>query len=224
MSHELRTPLNAVMGFAQLIAAGNLPQARTAEYAGTILASAARLLDLIEGVIELAHLSGGESATPAASVALEGVVAEAFVHVGKEAAAKSIALVADIPPDLPGLRCDRRGLRRMLDALLSNAVKFGRAGGTARVTAEPTQDGGVRVGVVDDGIGIAPEDLARCLEPFGQVETGLARSTGGMGLGLALTKALAEANGASVSLDSQKDRFTRVTIAFPPARVGGAGE
>jgi PAS domain S-box-containing protein len=222
MSHELRTPLNAVMGFADLIAAGDLPPARTTEYANTILGSAKQLLELIDGVLELSHLSGGESAAPAVATALDGVVAEAFAHA--DAAGKSIALVADIPPDLPALRCGRAGLRRMLDALLSNAIKFGRPGGTARVSAARAPDGGVALTVADDGIGIAPDDVARCLEPFGQVETGLARSHGGMGLGLALVKALAEAHGASLSIDSQKDRYTRVTIDFPPGRVAGAGE
>jgi PAS domain S-box-containing protein len=224
MSHELRTPLNAVMGFAELIARGELPPARASEYANTILSSATRLLALIDGVIELSHLSGDEAAVPALATPLAESVAEAFAHAGPDAAAKTIALAADIPPDLPALRCGRAGLRRMLDALLSNAIKFGRAGGTARVTAGRTPEGGVALSVADDGIGIAPGDIARCLEPFGQVETGLARSHGGMGLGLALVKALAEAHGASLSIDSQKDRYTRVTIAFPPARVAGAGE
>ncbi len=112
----------------------------------------------------------------------------------------------------------------MLDALLSNAIKFGRAGGAARVTAARMPDGGVALSVSDDGIGIAAGDIARCLEPFGQVEAGLARATGGMGLGLALTKALAEANGGALAIESEKGRFTRATIAFPPARIAGGGE
>jgi two-component system cell cycle sensor histidine kinase PleC len=107
---------------------------------------------------------------------------------------------------------------------VSNAVKFGRAGGKVRVTATRTQEGGAELAVLDDGIGIAPENLERCLEPFGQVESGLARATGGMGLGLALAKALATANGARLTLASEKDRFTRVTIDFPPGRIAGAGD
>jgi PAS domain S-box-containing protein len=224
MSHELRTPLNAVMGFAELIANGDLPPARAADYARVILGSGRQLLDLIEGVIELSNLSGGAPIAPALPTPLDSVVAEAFAHAAQSAAGKAIELIAAIPPDLPALRCERRSLRRMLDALISNAIKFGRQGGTARVSAGRAQDGAVTLIVADDGMGIAPEDLSRCLEPFGQVETGLARSHGGMGMGLALTKALAEAYGATLSIDSQVGRFTRVTIAFPSVRVSGPGE
>ena len=223
MSHELRTPLNAVMGFAQLIADNDLPKGRAAEYARTILASAKQLLGLIDGVLELSQLSGGEKAFPMVAAALDDVVAEATAHAAAAAAAKEIALSAEIAAGL-ALRCDRTSLRRILDELISNAIKFGRAGGAARVTATRASDGGIELVVADDGIGIAPEDIAHCLEPFGQVETSLARSNGGMGLGLALTKALAEAHGATLSIASGKDRFTRVTIAFPPQRSAGAGE
>ncbi|MCM0019790.1 MAG: ATP-binding protein [Tagaea sp.] len=224
MSHELRTPLNAVMGFAELIANGDLPPARAADYARVILGSGRQLLDLIDGVIELSNLSGGEPMAPALPTPLDSVLAEAFAHAADSAAARSIGLIAEIPPDLPALRCERRSLRRMLDALISNAIKFGRQGGTTRVSAGLSPPGGVTLIVADDGIGIAPEDLARCLEPFGQVETGFERQNGGMGLGLALTKALAEAYGATLAIDSQIGRFTRVTIAFPPVRVAGPGE
>lgn len=223
MSHELRTPLNAVMGFAQIIADNDLPAGRAAEYARTILGSAQHLLALIDGVIELSQLSGGSAPAPAVAPPLDAVVAEALAHADADARKKGVALSADVPAGL-ALRCERHAVRRMLDALLSNAIKFGRAGGAARVTAARTPDGGVALSVSDDGIGIAAGDIARCLEPFGQVETGLARATGGMGLGLALTKALAEANGGALAIESEKGRFTRATIAFPPARIAGGGE
>ncbi|MFM7345823.1 MAG: PAS domain-containing sensor histidine kinase [Tagaea sp.] len=224
MSHELRTPLNAVMGFADLIAGENLPPDRAAAYARTILDSAKQLLGLIDGVIELSNLGGGGAPFAFPAAALDGVAQESLAHAANAAAAKGIAISAEVPPGLPGLRCERRALRRMLDALLSNAIKFGRAGGRARISAVRAETGGVALIVEDDGIGIAPEDIARCLEPFGQVESGLARANGGMGLGLALVDALAAAHGAKLSIDSEKDRFTRVTIAFPPERSAGPGD
>jgi PAS domain S-box-containing protein len=224
MSHELRTPLNAVMGFSELIARGDLPPARAVEYARTILGSAQQLLALIEGVIELSELSGGEAAIPLSPAAIDESVADAFAAARDAAAAKGIALAAEIQAALPALRCERRSLRRILDAQVSNAVKFGRAGGTVRVSAARTPGGGASLRVLDDGIGIAPENIARCLEPFGQVDSGLARATGGLGLGLALAKALAEANGARLTLESEKDRFTRVTIDFPPEQIAGLGD
>lgn len=224
MSHELRTPLNAVMGFAEFIAGGQLPPDRATAYARTILDSARQLLELIDGVIELSNLSGAGAPFAAQAAPIDGLAQESLAHAAEAAAAKGIALSAAIPPGLPGLRCERRSLRRMLDALVSNAIKFGRAGGRAKISAAGAANGGVAISVDDDGIGIAPEDVARCLEPFGQVETGLARSHGGMGLGLALVDALATAHGAKLTIDSEKDRFTRVTIAFPPERIAGPGD
>jgi two-component system, cell cycle sensor histidine kinase PleC len=102
---------------------------------------------------------------------------------------------------------------------LSNAIKFGREGGEARISVLRTRDGGVAIAVEDDGIGIADDDLDKCVEPFEQVEKGLARRAGGMGLGLTLAKSLCEAQGGRLLLESEKDRYTRVTVAFPPART-----
>ncbi|MCA3265508.1 MAG: PAS domain-containing sensor histidine kinase [Azospirillum sp.] len=219
VSHELRTPLNAVMGFGELIAGGDLPPARAAEYARLMLESAHGLLALIDGVIELSSLSGGGAPYPAAPSAIDEAVAGAMAGAEEAAKARNIALVAAVEPDLPSLRCERAALRRMLDPLIANAIKFGREGGTASVTATRAEGGGIRVIVADDGIGIAPEDIAACLEPFGQVESGLTRRHGGIGLGLPLVKAQIEAHGGTLALESRKGAFTRVTIVFPPGRV-----
>ncbi|MFM8799447.1 MAG: sensor histidine kinase, partial [Tagaea sp.] len=183
------------------------------------LESAHGLLALIDGVIELSSLSGGGAPYPAAPAAIDEAVAGALAGAEVAAKARDIALVAAVEPDLPSLRCERTALRRMLDPLVANAIKFGRAGGTATVTAARAEGGGVRLVVADDGMGIAPEDIAHCLEPFGQVENGLARRHGGIGLGLALVKAQAEAHGGTLALESRKGAFTRVTIVFPPGRI-----
>jgi signal transduction histidine kinase len=109
-------------------------------------------------------------------------------------------------------------LRRILDALLSNAIKFGRDGGQARIQIRRANDGGVAIAIEDDGIGIAHEDLDKCVLPFEQVERSLARKEGGLGLGLSLAKALAEAQGGRLDLESEKGRYTRVTVSFPAGR------
>jgi len=219
MSHELRTPLNAVIGFAEILASGGLTQARGGEYAQAILDSANRLLVQIETLMEIADLSGEAQAPPDHAVCPVEIAEEAARAAAAEAATRGIVIVPEIALGLPGLRVDRRALRRIFDALLSNAIKFGRDGGQARIRLRRANDGGVAIAIEDDGIGIADEDLDKCVLPFEQVEKSLARKEGGLGLGLSLAKALAEAQGGQLLLESQKDRFTRVTISFPAARM-----
>jgi len=218
MSHELRTPLNAVIGFAEILANGAAPPARSGDYAQAILDSANRLLVQIETLMEIADLSGEPQSPPDHAVCPIEVAGEAAQAATPEAATRGIAIVPEIGPGLPGLRVERRALRRILDALLSNAIKFGRNGGEARIRMTRANDGGVAIAIEDDGIGIADEDLDKCVLPFEQVEKSLARKESGLGLGLSLAKALAEAQGGRLVLESEKDRFTRVTVSFPAGR------
>jgi PAS domain S-box-containing protein len=219
MSHELRTPLNAVIGFAEILASGGLTPARGGEYAQAILDSANRLLVQIETLMEIADLSGEPQSPPDHAVCPIEIAGEAAQAAAVEAASRGIAIVPEIGPGLPGLRVERRALRRIFDALLSNAIKFGRDGGQARIRLLRANDGGMAIAVEDDGIGIADEDLDKCVLPFEQVEKSLARKEGGLGLGLSLAKALTEAQGGHLLLESEKDRFTRVTVSFPAARI-----
>jgi PAS domain S-box-containing protein len=219
MSHELRTPLNAVIGFAEILARGGPAPAHGSEYAQAILDSANRLLVQIETLMEIADLSGEPQPVPDQAICPGEIADEAVQAAAREAASRGIAIVADIKPGLPGLRVERRALRRILDALLSNAIKFGRDGGQARIRILRANDGGIAISVEDDGIGIAREDLEKCVLPFEQVEKSLARKEGGLGLGLSLAKALTEAQGGRLHLESEKDRYTRVTIGFPAART-----
>jgi PAS domain S-box-containing protein len=218
MSHELRTPLNAVIGFAEILAGGGAAPARGGEYARAILDSANRLLVQIETLMEIADLSGEPQAAPDQIVSPIEVAGEAAQAAAAEAATRGIAIVPEIGPGLPGLRVERRALRRILDALLSNAIKFGRDGGQARIQIRRANDGGVAIAIEDDGIGLAHEDLDKCVLPFEQVERSLARKEGGLGLGLSLAKALAEAQGGRLDLESEKGRYTRVTVSFPAGR------
>lgn len=219
MSHELRTPLNAVIGFAEILAAGRAAPARGGEYAQAILDSANRLLVQIETLMEIADLSGEPQPAPDRAIAPAEIANEAAQAAAPAAAARGIEILCDARPSLPGLCVDRRALRRILDALLSNAIKFGRDGGRTRVDIRRAGDGGIAISVEDDGIGIAGEDLDKCVQPFEQVEKSLARKEGGLGLGLSLAKALTEAQGGRLHLESEKDRYTRVTLSFPAART-----
>ena len=125
----------------------------------------------------------------------------------------------------PPVMADLRSVRQILLNLLSNAVKFTPSPGSVTIkTAYDTLDG-VKIEVSDTGVGMAPSDLVRALEPYAQVHRRHANDEPGTGLGLPLAKALTEANHARFAIESAPDNGTRVTIIFPAAQIveGAAG-
>jgi signal transduction histidine kinase len=121
--------------------------------------------------------------------------------------------------DHPYLRADARRVRQVLLNLVSNAVKFTPKDGRVTMTVGPAPDGGIAVAVADTGIGIAQRDIPTAMAEFGQVDNRLSRKYEGSGLGLPLSKRLMELHGGTLTLASEPDKGTTVTIAFPPSRV-----
>ena len=125
----------------------------------------------------------------------------------------------EIPPELPALRADERKLKQILLNLLSNAVKFTPEGGTVTLAVAVESSDAIVIQVIDTGIGIAPEDIATVMSPFGQVDSALSREFDGTGLGLPLTKALVELHGATLEIESEIGKGTTATVRFPPERL-----
>jgi signal transduction histidine kinase len=221
MSHELRTPLNAVIGFSDILSGelfGQLGDRRYRDYARDIRESGLHLLKLINDVLDVAKIEHGEVAIDDEIVDV-GAAMESCARVVREpAAAASVTVAVDPHADLPPLRADGRRLKQILINLLSNAIKFTQAGG--RVTIEAAADErGYRISVSDTGIGIAPEDMATALRPFGQIDSSLARKYQGTGLGLPLSKAMAELHGGGLELSSTPGQGTTATVWLPPERI-----
>lgn len=222
MSHELRTPLNAIMGFSEVIKNelfGPLGVPQYLEYAGDIYDSGVHLLDIINDILDLSKVEAGKLELSEGDVDLRGVV-DAVLHLirGRDEAT-GVTLVQDIPADLPMLFADKRKLKQMLLNLLTNSFKFTAEGGTADISARLDDDGGLSLSVRDTGIGIAPDKLDLVLAPFGQVDSALARDHHGTGLGLPLVKALVELHGGTMTIDSELEKGTEVTLHFPAART-----
>ena len=136
-----------------------------------------------------------------------------FAHAG------GVRLDIALEPDLPCVRADQVRLRQVLLNLLSNAVKFTPYEGSVTLTAGREPDGGLAVVVTDTGIGIRPEDVPRAFEPFTQLEDSLNRRFPGSGLGLYLSRALAEAQGAKLTLHGAEGAGTTAVLRFPPERL-----
>ena len=219
MSHELRTPLNAIIGFAEVIEReffGPVGVAQYASYAADIHRSGQHLLSLINDILDLSKVEAGRFEIVEQDFALAETIDEAKRLLDIRAQKAGLALSSDIGADIARVYADRKLIAQALLNLLSNAVKFTPAGGYINIVAKREAGAGdLLISVSDTGIGMAPEEIPRALEPFGQIDGTLARRYDGTGLGLTITKAFVEMHGGALTLDSEKGRGTTATIRLP---------
>ena len=217
VSHELRTPLNAVIGFSELIARelhGPIGDPHYAEHARMIQESGLTLLSLVNNIIDLARLEQGAMELSLRPEPLEEMVAEAFADVGDMGAERDVRLVRMLDADADRVVCDRRGLRKVLGALLSNAVAASPVGGAVIVTARRRGER-VFLEVRDDGPGLDSSQIPRLMRPFEQGENVLVRRTDGAGLGLPIARLLCREMGGRLHLDSELGAGVRATVRLP---------
>jgi PAS domain S-box-containing protein len=218
MSHELRTPLNAVIGFASLIHAGKAGPISDVqkEYLGDILGSSRHLLQLINDVLDLAKVESGRMELQVERIDLSRVIGEVRDILRGLAAEKRIRLTVEIAPTLSVVNLDGRMLKQILYNYLSNAIKFTADGGRVHLRAgDGDDDKTFRIDVEDNGIGIRPEDMGRLFVEFQQLDSGLAKRFQGTGLGLALTKRIAEAQGGRVDVKSVIGQGSTFSVVLP---------
>ncbi|WP_424810410.1 PAS-domain containing protein [Roseococcus sp. YIM B11640] len=213
MSHELRTPLNAVIGFSEVLQGGATPE-QVQEFAASIQEAGRHLLTLIDDILDVTRAEGGSLPVVIEKVSLQPLMEGAVRIIGGMASSSGLQLRLDAPEHLPQLRADERRLRQVLLNLLSNATKFTPQGGQVTLSARLATPGLV-IEVKDTGIGIEPKDLARVFEPFTQLDSALSRRFPGSGLGLHLCRALIEAQGGTLELESTPGQGTTARITFP---------
>lgn len=208
VSHELKTPLTSILGSSELIAAGMVKDADMPRFVGHIHDEAARLLALIEDIIRLSQLDEGV-ALPRETVDLAAIAAEAADQLREKVAQYQVTLRVQAEP------CPLQSVPRLLHEivfnLVENAIKYNVSGGsvTLSVTA-----GGVLT-VTDTGIGIPREHQERVFERFYRVDKSHSRRIGGTGLGLSIVKHACADLGAAITLQSEVDRGTTITVTFP---------
>jgi two-component system phosphate regulon sensor histidine kinase PhoR len=215
-SHELRTPLTSIKGFVEALQDGALAVPATAQrFLGKIRTHADRMAALVEDLLELSRLESGER-PPRWEEVPPGELAEEVVASFSDLAARKPVALERRDEGAPAVQSDAERLRRILENLLDNAIKYTPAGGHVRVATRPGLDGGALLEVSDDGPGIAPEHLSRIFERFYRVDKARSRELGGTGLGLAIVKHLAESVGASLSVESELGSGSRFRVAVPP--------
>jgi two-component system cell cycle sensor histidine kinase PleC len=219
MSHELRTPLNAILGFSEILKS-QLPQAGSdqtrREYADGIWMSGRHLLNIVDDVLDMSKVEAGEMTLDCEPFDPVALLESGLRLVEKQAELQGVELVFNIAGDLPAAFGDERRIKQVLINLLSNAVKFTPAGGRVSLWLGAAADGTLEFIVADTGIGIEPNDIAKVLTPFGQVETTYARRFGGTGLGLPIARSLVEMHGGRFTLESTLGEGTKVSFTLPP--------
>jgi signal transduction histidine kinase len=205
MSHELRTPLNGLIGFAELMhdgLAGPLTD-KQREFLGHVLTSGRRFLRVITDVLDLAGLESGQLAMHCSGVDLAALLDEVVASLRPALAAKAQRLSVEVEPACAHVVNDPAMLKQLVYHFVSNAIKFTPVRGTVSVRAMAQSADRFRIEVADTGIGIGPQNLERLFMPFEQLESGAGKPVEGAGVGLALSKRIAEAQGGRVGVDSK---------------------
>ncbi len=221
MSHELRTPLNAIIGFADMIHTASFGPiaSKYQEYAGDISASGSHLLNLVTDVLDISRVEAGKLEINWDVVNLQEIAESCRKMLRTRSNDKGVQIDINIPDGIPDLHSDRFRLRQILINLADNAIKFSERDSVVRIDAEVHKDGRLTVSVVDNGVGIAREDIPKVLEKFGQVRDGHQYAHTGMGIGLAITKLLVELLDGELDINSELGVGTTVLITFPEHRT-----
>ena len=226
MSHELLTPLNPIAGFAQVMReqmAGPLSDVYQ-DYAGHIHRSSLHLKEVVQDILDFSRIETGDLDLDEATIDLARLIAElppVMMPAGDDGRRQApLRLTLDLQSDLPPLRADARRVRQVLINLLSNAAKFGE-GREVTLRVLLNGSGALQIEVIDQGCGIAPEDIKRAFEPFVQVGrvTDIYAGRVGTGIGLSIARELMELHGGRLDLESEPGRGTRAIMQFPAART-----
>lgn len=206
-SHELRTPLAVLLTQTQSALARERSAAEYRESLEACQRSAQRMRRLTDSLLVLARLDSGEAAAPDLPCDLERIISETVGQLRPMASEKGISLEEELSP----VRCkgEPGQLAQVLTNLVANAIHYNRPGGSVvvRLLAEP---GAAVISVTDTGIGISPEDLPRVFERFYRADK--SRSSGGAGIGLAITQAIVEAHGGSIRAESALGKGSTFTV------------
>ena len=213
VSHELRTPLTAIMAFVETLESGAKEDPESCQrFLSIIRKNASRMHGLIDDILELTAIEGGNVQLRAASVDLHALVDDVYASLETRADAHNITLRNEVAPETR-VYADGRRLEQMLTNLVDNAIKFTRPNSTVTVRHEAgTRD---RIMVTDNGEGIPAQHLERLFERFYRVDRARSRAMGGTGLGLAIVKHLSLLHGGEVTVQSELGKGSTFTIHLP---------
>jgi two-component system cell cycle sensor histidine kinase PleC len=231
MSHELRTPLNAIIGFSEILkneSFGPLGAPPYREYCSDIFTSGQHLLSVINQILDLTKIETGKLELEESTTSVNSMLHHCHRVLKGNASAKGIVFPA--PATDCGdteFVCDVTRIRQILMNLLSNAIKFTSTTGKVVLSARVT-DSHLIFSVADNGIGVDEKNFEHIFLPFGQVENAYSRRNDGVGIGLPLSRALAQAHGGDIRIESKVGHGTTMSLLIPASRIStdsaGKGE
>lgn len=218
MSHEIRTPLTSIIGFAEAISDELGPDAPkpVPRFAHLIEQSGTRLLETLDGVLNLSKLEAGEMELSTEVVDLAAEAEEVAGQFNPQAESSGIDLCLETNGTAVPARANEGGIQIVLRNLISNAIKYTDDGGTVWVRARDADDAAV-IAVEDTGIGMDPDQVSALFEAFRQASEGLAREYEGTGLGLAVTKQAVNRMDGTIEVDTEKGEGSRFVVRLPEA-------
>lgn len=222
ISHEFQTPLNAIIGFTKVLKDrlfGEL-NSKQDEFVRYISEAGENLSKLMEEIVDVSSVSTGRTRLSLSAVSIPQALSKTIKLLDRQLKGKQLVLSVDVALDADvSIEADDEKVRHIFFHVLSNAVKYSPEGGKISVTAQRvkslTGEDGLTVNVADHGPGIKPEDIPRLFQNFGRLESTYARETSGIGVGLSLTRQLAELHGGSVSVESDYGRGSKFTVFLP---------
>jgi len=216
MTHELRTPLSAVLGFAELLEMDDLDE-RKREYVAAIVKAGNHMARLINDVLDIARIEAGKMTLSLEPVGLGPLLYDTVNLVQPLGRSRGIVVQTSFLPGAPThVLADSQRLQQVLVNLGANAIKYNREGGRVTITVSQGSPGFVRIAVADTGKGIAPAHMDRLFTPFDRLDAGNTQVEG-TGLGLALSKFLAEAMNGTIEVRSSVGVGSTVTVELPDA-------
>ena len=219
ISHELRTPLTAIQGYVQLLVGNKIGPVSSGqkEVLERVQAHAELLTGKVNDLIEIAELDTNRGMNlTMMSVDPLNTLMSVLPRVEQRRVQKGISLQPNVDRPIPRVRANADALQRILFHLIDNAVKFGRINGKVRIDFDAA-DGFLRIVVIDDGIGISPDQQRKIFDAFYQIDNHLTRSYEGMGIGLAIIKKQLELTGGRIEVSSEPGVGSRFTVIYPIA-------
>jgi signal transduction histidine kinase len=220
LSHEIRTPLTGIVGWAEVLLDSHRDDADARRALEAILGQADTLTRMLGDLIDLSRIDNFGLELRRSPVAIPEILTAALDAVTPGARRRGVVIRCTLDPDLPSVEGDAARLKQVLWNLLANGVKFSPSGGTVHVTGRRASCGGLEIAVEDEGHGIDPEFLPLVFDRFRQEETSSNRRFGGLGIGLAIARAIVLAHGGTIVAESEgRERGSRFRVTFPPERV-----
>jgi len=222
VSHELRTPLTTIKSYTEALDDGAMEERELGQrFVGVIRNETERMIRLVTDLLHLSRLDSNQAPLRRQQTAVPEMLEEVADRFSFQLRSKSIRAEVHVEEGIDTILLDRDQIDQVLDNLVSNAIKYTLDGGRIVIAARRLDPAAIAISVKDTGIGIPKKDLNRIFERFYRVDKARSRNMGGTGLGLSIAREIVKAHGGSISLDSELNEGTTVTVVLPALLGGG---